>query len=85
MLSNTKLLIKKTKDGENAQSVEVVEAFFVKRNLVDNQYQQKSKVLYTLTLNKSYAYLLNLEPSNLVFWKLTILSLMKLSQHLLNH
>ena len=67
MLSNTKLLIKKTKDGENAQSVEVVEAFLVKRNLVDNQYQQKSKVLYTLTLNKSYAYLLDLEPSNLVF------------------
>ena len=67
MFSNTKLLIKKTKDGENAQSVEVVEAFLVKRNLVDNQYQQKSKVLYTLTLNKSYAYLLNLEPSNLVF------------------
>ena len=67
LLSNTKLLIKKTKDGENAQSVEVVEAFLVKRNLVDNQYQQKSKVLYTLTLNKSYAYLLNLEPSNLVF------------------
>ena len=67
LFSNTKLLIKKTKDGENAQSVEVVEAFLVKRNLVDNQYQQKSKVLYTLTLNKSYAYLLNLEPSNLVF------------------
>ena len=67
LFSNTKLLIKKTKDGENAQSVEVVEAFLVKRNLVDNQYQQKSKVLYTLTLNKSYAYLLDLEPSNLVF------------------
>ena len=31
--------------------------------------QQKSEVLYTFTLNKFYAYLLNVEPSNLVFLK----------------
>ena len=36
-------------------------------NLVDNQYQQKFEVLYTFTPNKSYAYLLNVNPSNLVF------------------
>ena len=28
-----------------------------------------SEVLYTFTPNKSYAYLLNFEPSNLVFLK----------------
>ena len=38
-------------------------------NLVDNQYQQKSKVLYTFKLNKSYVYLLNAEPINLMFLK----------------
>ena len=43
--------------------------FLVQRSLVDNQYQQKSEVLYTFTPNKSYAYLLNVEPSNLVFLK----------------
>ena len=37
--------------------------------MVDNQYQQKSEVLYTFTPNKSYAYLLNVGPSNLVFLK----------------
>ena len=37
--------------------------------LVKNRYQQKSEVLYTFTPNKSYAYLLNIEPSNLVFLK----------------
>ena len=42
--------------------------------LVDNQYQQKptryqQEVLYTFTPNKSYAYLLNVESSNLVFLK----------------
>ena len=38
-------------------------------NLVDNQYQQKSEVLYTFMPNKSHAHLLNAEPSNLVFLK----------------
>ena len=37
--------------------------------LVKNRYQQKSQVLYTFTPNKSYVYLLNIEPSNLVFLK----------------
>ena len=36
---------------------------------MDNLYQQKSDVLYFFTPNKSYANLLNVEPSNLVFLK----------------
>ena len=36
---------------------------------MDNQYQQKSEVLYTFTRNKSYTYLLNVEASNSVFLK----------------
>ena len=36
---------------------------------MDNRYQQKSEVLHTFPPNKSYAYLLNVEPSNLVFLK----------------
>ena len=38
-------------------------------NLVDNQYQQKSEVLYLFIQNYSYAYSLNVEPSNLKFLK----------------
>ena len=45
----------------------MVEVVLVQCNLVNNQYQQKYEVLYTFTRNKSYAYLLNFEPSNLVF------------------
>ena len=48
-------------------SLEVVEVVLVQCNLVDDQYERKSEVLYTFTRNKSYAYLLNLEPSNLMF------------------
>ena len=48
---------------------QVVLVVLVQYNLVDNQYQQKSEVLYTFTLNKSYVYLLNAEVSNLVSLK----------------
>ena len=69
LFGSTKKLIGKTKNGENVPSLEVVKVVLVQCNLVDNQYQQKSEVLYIFTQNKSYAYLLNVEPSNLVFLK----------------
>ena len=43
--------------------------FLVQCNLEDSQYQRIFEVLYTFTSNKIYAYLLNVEPSNLVFLK----------------
>ena len=58
-----------TKNWGNVSSLQVVEEVLVQCNLVDNQYQQKSEILYTFTVNKSYAYLLNIELSNLVFLK----------------
>ena len=69
LFGSTKKLIDKTKNGENIPNLEVAEVVLVHCNLVDNQYQQKSEVLYTFTPNKSYAYLLNIQPSNLVFLK----------------
>ena len=53
---STKKLIDKTKTGEKVPSLEVLEAVLVQCNLVDNQYQQTSEVLYTFIPNKSYAY-----------------------------
>ena len=65
----TKKLIDQTKDEENVPSLDVVEIVLVQCNIVDNQYQQKSELLYTFTTNKSYAYLLNVEPNTIVFLK----------------
>ena len=65
LFGSTKKLIDKTKNGENVPSLDVVTVV-----LVDNQYQQKYEVLYTFMPNKSYAYLLNIEPSNLVVLKI---------------
>ena len=73
LFGSPKKVIDKTKKGENVASIEVVEVVLVQCNLVDNQYQQKSEVYtfmsYTFMHNKSYAYLLNVESSNLVFLK----------------
>ena len=63
LFGNTKKLIDKTKNAGKAASLEVVEVFLVQCNLSDNQYQQKSEVLYSFTPSKSYAYLLNDDPS----------------------
>ena len=69
LFGSTKKLKDKTKNGENVPSLELVEVYLVQCNLADNQYQQKSEVLYTFTPNKFYVYLLNVELSNLVFLK----------------
>ena len=64
-----KKLIDKIKNEENIPSLKVVKVVLVQWNLVGNQYQQKSEVLYTFTPNSSYTYLLNVDQSNLVFLK----------------
>ena len=48
----------------------MVEVVLVQYNILDNQSLKRSEVLYTFTLSKSYAYLLNVEPRNLVFLKI---------------
>ena len=45
LFGSTKKLIDKTKNGEKVPSLEVAEVALVQRNLVNNQYQQKSEVL----------------------------------------
>ena len=57
----------KTENGENVPNPGEVEVILLQCILVDNQYQQKSEVLYTFMPHKSY--LLNVEPRNLVFLK----------------
>ena len=47
----------------------MIEVVLLQCNLVDNQHWQKSEVLDSFTRNKSYAYILNIKPSNLVFLK----------------
>ena len=56
LFCSTKKLIDKTKIGDKVPSLDVFEVVLVQCNLVDNQYQNKSEILYTFAPNKFYAY-----------------------------
>ena len=44
----------KDKNGENVPHLEITEIILVHRNIVNNDYQQDSSVLYTFVPNKSF-------------------------------
>ena len=60
LLGSTKKDVDQDKDGEDIPKLESVEAFLVRRNLVNNNYQQSSKVLFTFVLNKKFGQLINI-------------------------
>ena len=60
-------MIDKTKNEEVVEEVD--EEVLVQCNLVDNNINRNSKVLYTFRPYKSHVYLLNVVPSNSVFLK----------------
>ena len=53
LLARTKNKIAKDENGENAFHLEITEVVLVHCNIVNNDYQQDSRVLYTTVLNKS--------------------------------
>ena len=60
-------VIDKRKNRKILPSLEVVDVVLVQWILVHYQYQHNSEVLHTFTTNKSYGFLLNVKPNNLVF------------------
>ena len=48
---------------------ETVKAVFIHCNVVNNCYQQTSRVLYTFVLKKSFGQLLDISPKNFIFLK----------------
>ena len=55
----------KDKDGENVPKLESVEVVLVHCNLVKNDYQHTSKVLFTFVPNKQFGQLINISPHSL--------------------
>ena len=60
LLGSTKSNITEDKNGENVPNLEIAEVLLVHCNIVDNNYQQNLRVLYTFTPNKSFGQLLNM-------------------------
>ena len=69
LLGSTKDTISSDKNSENVPILENVEVVLVHCNLVDNSYQQASKVLFTFVPNKQYGQLISVSPYSLIFLK----------------
>ena len=67
LLGSTNSKITKDKNGENVPQLEVVELVLVHCNLVNNDYQQDSRILFTFVPNKTFGSLLEISPTNQVF------------------
>ena len=49
--------------------LKINEVALTHRNVVSNDYQQDSRVLYTFVSNKSFGQLLDISPQNFIFLK----------------
>ena len=65
LLGSTKKDIDKDKDGEIVPKLESVEVVLVHCNLVKNDYQHSSKVLFSFVPNKQFRQLINILPHSL--------------------
>ena len=62
LLGSSKKDIDEDKDGEIVPKLEAAEVVLVHCNLVNNNYQQASKVLFTFVTNKQFGQLINISP-----------------------
>ena len=62
LLGNTKKDVDSDKNSENVPKLESVEVVLVHCNLVKNDYQHTSKVLFTFVPNKKFGQLINISP-----------------------
>ena len=61
--------ITKDKNGENVPHLEITEVVLVHCNMVNNDYQQDSRVLHTFVPNKPFGSLLDISPANHILLK----------------
>ena len=69
LLGSTSNIIDADKNSENLSRLENVEVVLVHCNLVNNSYQQASRVLFTFVPNKQYGQLISISPYTLIFLK----------------
>ena len=62
LLGGANKVVDQDKNGENVPKLESVEVVLVHCNLVKNDYQHASKVLFSFVPNKKFGQLLNISP-----------------------
>ena len=71
LLGSTKRDVDQDKDGEDMPKLESAEVVLVHCNLVNNNYQQTSEVLFTFVPNKQFGQLINISPYSLTMLSTT--------------
>ena len=66
---STKSKITEDKNSEDLPHFEFVELVLVHLNLVNNAYQEHSRILYIFVPNKPFGSLLEISPTNISFQK----------------
>ena len=69
LLGSTENKITKDKNGKYVPDLEITEVVLVHCNIVNNAYQQDSRVLYTFVPRKPFPSLLEISPANHIFLK----------------
>ena len=70
LLRSTENKITKDKNVENVPHLEITEVVLVHYNVVNNDYKQYWRVLYTFVPNKPFGSLLEIFPTNHIFLKI---------------
>ena len=69
LLGSNESKVTKDKNDENVPHLEAFELVLVHCSLVNNDYQQDSRILYTFVPNKSFGSLLEISPANHIVLK----------------
>ena len=67
LLASTNLKITKDVKGENVSDLEINEVVLMHCNVVNNSYEQNSRVLHTFVSNESFGQLLDISPKKYIF------------------
>ena len=71
LLGNLKKDVDQNKDGKTVPKLESVKVVLVRCNLLNNNYQHVSKVLFTFVPNKQIGQLINITPHSPTMLKIT--------------
>ena len=69
LLESTKSKITKDEEGESMPRWEINEVVLIHCNIINNDYQQDSRVLHTFAPNKTFGQILDISPKNFTFLK----------------
>ena len=69
LLESTESKITKDKNDENVPHLDIFELVLIHCNIVNNNYQQNSRILYAFVPGKPFGSLLEISPPTHIFLK----------------